>query len=59
MAPLVVCLPMQETQDSQVRSLSQENPLEEEIATTLLFLPGKIPWTVEPVRLQVHGVTKS
>ena len=46
---------MPETQDLQVQPLSQEDPLEEEIATTLVFLPGKIPWTVEPGRLQSMG----
>ena len=28
-----ICLPMQEKQDMQVRSLGQEDPLEEEMAT--------------------------
>ena len=32
---------MQETQETQVRSLSQEDPLEEEMATTPVFLLGK------------------
>ena len=29
------------THESQVRSLGQENPLEKEMATTPVFLPGK------------------
>ena len=38
-APVLKNLPaMQET---QVRSLGQEDPLEEEMTTTLVFLPGK------------------
>ena len=32
---------MQETQEMQIRSLGQEDPLEEEMATTPGFLPGK------------------
>ena len=52
-----ICLPVQET---QVWSLDQEDPLEEEIATHSVFLPGKIPWTektggLQPIRLQRVG----
>ena len=32
---------MQETEEAQVRSLGQEDPLEEEVATHSVFLPGK------------------
>ena len=32
---------VQETQEMQVRSLSQEDPLEKEMATTPVFLPEK------------------
>ena len=32
---------MQEAQETQVRSLPQEEPLEEEVAPTPVFLPGK------------------
>ena len=42
---------MQETQDTQVRSLGQEDPLEKEIATHSNILAWKIPWTEEPGRL--------
>ena len=31
---------VQEVQEMQVRSLGQEDPLEEEMATTPIFLPG-------------------
>jgi len=31
----------QETQEMQVRSLGQEDPLEKEMATRSIFLPGK------------------
>ena len=33
-------------------SLGQEDPLEEEMATYSNILAWKIPWTVEPGRLQ-------
>ena len=40
------CLPtMQET---QVQSLSQEDPLENEMATHSSILAWRIPWTEEP-----------
>ena len=48
---------MQETQETQVRSLgqsqeegSQEDPLEKEMATHSSILAWKIPWTEEPGR---------
>ena len=43
----------------QVRSLGQEDDLEEEMATHASILAWEIPWTEEPGRLQVPGVTKS
>ena len=46
---------MQEMQVTLVQSLDWEDPLEEGIATTPVFLPGKSPQTEEPGRL-VHGV---
>ena len=46
---------MQETQETQVRSLSQEDPLEEEMATHSGILARKIPWTEEPGGLQSMG----
>ena len=39
---------MQEMQETWVRSLSQEDPLEEEMATYSRIFAGKIPWTEEP-----------
>ena len=49
----VKCLPaMQET---QVRFLGWENPLEKEIATHSSTLTWKIPWTEKPCRLQSMG----
>ena len=44
--------PMQET---GVRSLGQEDPLEEEITTHSSILAWEIPWTEEPRRLQSMG----
>ena len=46
---------MQETQDTQVRSLGWEDPLEEEMATHSNILAWEIPWTEEPGRLQSIG----
>ena len=43
---------MQETKESQVPSLGQEDPLEEEIATHSGILAWKIPWTEESGGLQ-------
>ena len=46
---------MQETQESHVQSLSQENPLEKEMATYSSTLAWKITWTEEPGGLQSVG----
>ena len=43
---------MQETQEMWVQSLCWEDPLEEEIATHSSITAWRIPWTVEPGRLQ-------
>ena len=43
-----VHLPMQETQEIQVQTLSQEDPLEEEVKTNSSVLAWRIPWTEEP-----------
>ena len=51
--PMVESLPaMRET---WVQSLSQEDPLEVEMATHSSILAWKIPWTEEPGRLQSWG----
>jgi len=44
-------LPMQETEEMQVSSLGQEDPLEEGMATHSSILAWRIPWTEEPGRL--------
>ena len=49
---------MQETQEIQVRSLGQEDPLEEEMAIYSSILAWNIPWTEEPGRLQSMGSQK-
>ena len=36
---------MQETQETRVRSLGQEDPLEEEMETHYSILAWRIPWT--------------
>ena len=49
---------MQETKETQVQSLGQGDPLEEETATHSSVLAWEIPWIEEPGGL-VHGVAKS
>ena len=39
-------------QETQVRSLGQEDPLEEEIATDSSIVAWEIPWTEDPGGLQ-------
>ena len=48
-----------EAKETQVRSLGQEDLLEEEIAIPSSLLPLVIPWTEEPDGLQSRGVAKS
>ena len=49
------CLPVQGTEETWVRSLDQEDPLEEEMATHSSILVWRIPWTKEPGRLSPWG----
>ena len=54
---MVMCLPpMQET---RVRSLGWEDPLEKEMATQSSILTWRIPGTEEPGWATVHGLKKS
>ena len=46
---------MQETEETWVRSLGQEDPLEEDMATYPSILAWRIPWTEEPGGLQSIG----
>ena len=48
-------LPMQETQEIQVLSLGEENPLEKEMATHSSIPAWEIPWTEQPGGLQPTG----
>ena len=43
-------------QETWVRSLGQEDPLEEEMATHSGILAWEIPWTEEPGGLQSTGL---
>ena len=45
-------------QETWVRSLGWEDPLEKEMAAHSSILTWKIPWMAEPGRLQSTGVTK-
>ena len=42
-------------QETRVRSLGQEDPLEKEMATHSSILAWRIPWIEEPDRLQAMG----
>ena len=53
---MVKTLPaMQETQETRVQSLCQEDPLEEGMASHSSILAWRIPWTEEPSGLQSMG----
>ena len=45
-------------QETQIRSLGQENPLEKEKATHSSILAWEISWTVEHGKATIHGFTK-
>ena len=46
-------------QETVIRSLGQEDPLEKEMATHSSILAWEIPWTEEPGGLQSLGSKKS
>ena len=54
-------MPVQETQETCVRSLGWKDTLEKEMEAHSNILAWKIPWTEEPGRTEVtvHGVTES
>ena len=56
MAQMVKCLPVM--QETKVRSLGQEDPLEKEMTTHSSTIAWKIPWTEEPGRLQSMGFSQ-
>ena len=43
-------------QETQVQALSQEDSLEEDMATLSSILAWRIPWTEEPGRMQAIGL---
>ena len=45
-------------QETQVRSLGWEDPLENEMAAHSSILAWKIPWTEEPGGLKESGMTE-
>ena len=51
--------PLTTMQETWVRSLGREDPLEKEMATHSSILAWKIPWMEEPGRLQSMGSQKS
>ena len=53
-----ICLPMQEMQEMWVWSLSQDDPLEEEMAICSSILAWKIPHTEEPGGLEPMGLQR-
>ena len=46
---------VQETQETWVQSLGEEDPLEEGMATHCSILDSRIPWTEEPGGPQSKG----
>ena len=55
-AQTVKCLSVM--QETGVRSLGWEDPLDKEMAAHSSILAWKIPWTVEPGMLQSMGLQK-
>ena len=45
-------------QETQVRSLGQEDPLEKEMSAHSNILAWKIPWAEEPAGLQSMGLQR-
>ena len=46
-------------QETWVRSLNWEDPLEKEMATQSSILAWRIPWTEEPGRLRSMGLQRA
>ena len=49
---------LQETREMQVRSMGQEDPLEEGMAIDSSMLVRKIPWTEKPGRVEFMGLQR-
>ena len=45
-------------QETQIQSLSQEDPLEMGMATHSIILASRIPWTEEPGGLESMGLQR-
>ena len=56
MTQRIKCLPV--VRETRVQSLSQEDPLEKEMATHSSILAWKIPWMEEPGGLQSMGLQR-
>ena len=54
-----ICLPMQEKQETWVRFLGQEDPLEKGMVTHSSIFAWRTPWTEEPDGLRSMGSIKS
>ena len=50
---------MQETKETQVQSMAQEDPLERKMATLYSIPAWKPPWTEKPGGLQSMGLQES
>jgi len=50
---------MQETKETRVQSLGQEDPLEEEMTTHSSILAWRVPWMEEPDGLQFMGLQRA
>ena len=44
--------------EAWVQSLGWEDPLEEEMAPSPVYLPGESPWTEEPGKIQFTGLQR-
>ena len=53
-----ICLPVQETWETQIQSLGRDDPLEKEVATHSSILAWEISQVEEPGRLQSMGSQK-
>ena len=52
---LRICLPMQETQEMQIRSLSRQDSLEKRMTLYSNIIAWRIAWTEDPGGLQSRG----
>ena len=54
-----VRLPVQEKQQTWIRSMGQADPLEKEMTTHSCLFAWKVPWTEDLAGYTVHGVAES